>query len=54
MLVMIILYALIFGGTTAMIANSKGREPFGWFFLGALFGIFALVAVIAMPALGRS
>lgn len=35
----------------AVIAGSKGRSVFGWLILGALFGIFALIAVACMPSL---
>lgn len=34
----------------AVIAGSKGRSSGLWLMLGAVFGIFALIAVIAMPA----
>jgi len=45
----ILIACLAFGGFTAAIAVSKGRSGFGWFVLGALFWILALIAVIAMP-----
>ena len=35
------------------VANSKGRFAGGWFFLGLVFGIFALIAVAAMPSTAR-
>lgn len=35
---------------TAVIASSKGRSGLGWFLIGCLFGIFALLAVGFMPA----
>lgn len=34
---------------TAIIASSKGRSGFLWLIIGAMFGIFALVLVAAMP-----
>ena len=34
---------LIFGITSAVIANSKGRSGCGWFALGILFGPFGLI-----------
>lgn len=40
---------IMFGVTAAVIATSKGRSFIGWLILGLLFGIFALVAVCAMP-----
>jgi hypothetical protein len=36
---------------TTIVASSKGRSGFGWFFLGFFFGIFALVAVALMPSI---
>jgi hypothetical protein len=42
-----------FGGGVlcATIAHSRGRNPVGWFFLGAFFFLFAIIAVIALPSL---
>ena len=44
-------YLAFFGGLTAVIAVSKKRNGFGWFFLGVGFGPFALLAVNTMPPL---
>jgi hypothetical protein len=44
---------LICGGTCAVIAEGKGRNGFGWFLLGTLFNLFALVAVCALPRMER-
>lgn len=44
---------LLFAGTAAIIAGAKGRNPIGWFALGAIFGVFALVALAAMPAVAK-
>ena len=41
----------VFAVLTAVIASSKGRTGFGWFLLGALFGIFALILVAILPNL---
>jgi hypothetical protein len=38
---------------SAIIASSKGRSAFGWFLIGALFGIFALLLVVVLPSLKR-
>ena len=38
----------------AAIAVSKGRYAIVWLILGGLFGIFALIAVCAMPRIDRS
>lgn len=53
-LVLLIANVILFGGTSAVVANAKGRDGFSWFMFGALFGIFALVAVCAMPAIRRA
>lgn len=44
---------LTVAGFTAAVASSKGRWGFGWFCLGALFGVFALVAVGFMPVVAK-
>lgn len=33
----------------AMIANEKNRSPFGWFLLGFLFSLIALVVLVLLP-----
>lgn len=38
-----------FGVTSAVIAAAYGRNFFLWLVLGLLFGVFALVTVIALP-----
>ena len=50
--ILIIVWAVcaVFSG---VIASSKGRSGFGWFLLGALFGVFAMFAVGVMPAIER-
>lgn len=40
---------MIFAVTTAFIAASKGRSPIAWGAIGFVGGIFALVAIIAVP-----
>lgn len=42
---------LIVAVFTGAIASSKKRSFLGWFILGFLFSIIALIAVAAMPAL---
>lgn len=42
---------ILFAITCAVIAGSKNRNPLGWGALGLVGGVFALVAVAAMPAL---
>jgi hypothetical protein len=45
--------ALIFGLGTALIANSKGRNPVGWFFIGFIIGIIGLIIVLCMSNLNE-
>lgn len=47
----VFIFWLLFAGASAVIAANKGRSGFGWFLLGCLFGIFALVVVAALPNL---
>ncbi|MHA6326785.1 hypothetical protein [Roseivivax sp. CAU 1753] len=37
-------------GTTAFVANEKGRDGISWFLSGIFFGFFALAAVAASPS----
>ncbi|MEM6477830.1 MAG: hypothetical protein AAF647_02165 [Pseudomonadota bacterium] len=39
---------LAFAVITALAASSRGRSGIGWFGLGLIFGIFALIAVLVM------
>ena len=43
-----IVVAVIFGVVAGMVAQAKGRSPFGWFLVGFLIGPFSLV-VLALP-----
>lgn len=40
---------LIFAGACYFIANNKGQSGILWFFIGLLFGIFALGVVLFIP-----
>lgn len=46
-----LIWWLAMGGITAAIASSKGRNPVGWFFLGALFSCFAIILILVLPNL---
>ncbi len=46
-----ILQAIVFGGFCAWLAKQKDRDPVGWFMLGALFSLIALIAIAAVPKL---
>lgn len=37
-----------FAVITALAASARGRSGIGWFLLGCLFGVFALIAVLVM------
>lgn len=36
---------------TAIAASSRGRTGFGWFILGAMFNLLALILVLVLPNL---
>jgi hypothetical protein len=38
----------VFGGVCAAIANSKGRNPVGWFFVGLLLGCIGLIIILCL------
>jgi len=42
---------LLSGCLCAFIGSEKGRSGVAWFFAGCLFGVFAIVAVCAVPRL---
>lgn len=41
--------AVVVGFVSAAIASRRGRNPFFWFAIGALFGILGLAAVFIIP-----
>lgn len=45
-LFLIALYVIGFASLSAIAANTKNRDPVGWFFIGLLFGIFGLAAAL--------
>ncbi len=49
----IVIIGLIFGGIGAAIANSKGRNPWGWFALCFLFSLIALIVLLFLPNLKK-
>tara|TARA_R110002096_G_scaffold433887_1_gene653674 strand:- start:13518 stop:13841 length:324 start_codon:yes stop_codon:yes gene_type:complete len=48
---MFIVVWIIFAFVTAAIAESKQRSVLGWFFVGLLFGIFAIIVIAVQPSL---
>ena len=49
--VVAIAYWLSFRGFCAWLAEEKGRNFFGWFGLGFVFGFIALLALVGAPVL---
>lgn len=48
---LIVLFAVFWGWICSYFAGQRGRNPYGWFFLGFLFGPFPLVALFLLPTL---
>ena len=44
---------LVIAVVTGIVASSRGRSGFGWFILGFLISIFALILVALLPSLKR-
>ena len=49
----LILIGLTFGVFSYFIAKEKNRDPIGWFIIGFLFNLIALIALIALPTLEK-
>ncbi|WP_421590055.1 hypothetical protein [Shinella sp. M27] len=45
---------VVFGGACAILAANKYRDPLGWFALGFLFSIIALIVIAALTPAERS
>lgn len=45
---------MVFGLFCAFLAKSKNRNMVGWFYLGFLFSIVALIALVGVPALAQT
>ncbi|MDF1626999.1 MAG: zinc ribbon domain-containing protein [Parvibaculaceae bacterium] len=43
-----VLIWLACGLLSAFIASGKNRNPIGWFFIGAIFGVFGLIAALVV------
>jgi len=46
-----LVFWLLFGGITAILAHKRGRNGLGWFFVGILGGCFGIVLVLVLPDL---
>ena len=44
----ILVLLLIFAISTAVVAGKKGRNAFGWFFIGLFTGLFGLAIALAI------
>lgn len=40
---------IVFGVACAAVANARGRNPLGWFFIGLIGGCFALAVLFVIP-----
>lgn len=49
MMILSIFIWLLVGFMTAKLAQQKGRDPYMWFAIGVLLGIFALLILILLP-----
>src|SRR5437870_2151424 len=45
---------VVFGLFCAFVAKSKNRNMVGWFYLGFLFSIVALISLVGMPILTQT
>ena len=46
---LIFIIIAFWGWISSYFAQQRGRNPYGWFFLGVLFGPFTLVGLFLMP-----
>jgi hypothetical protein len=54
LLIVLLLQGVIFGGFCSFIAGQKNREAAGWFVLGFLFSLVALLALVAVPTVDKA
>lgn len=47
----LVLQGIVFGGFAGFIAGQKNRDALGWFLLGFLFSLLAILALVAVPSL---
>ncbi|MBC8313493.1 MAG: hypothetical protein H8E33_04550 [Candidatus Cloacimonetes bacterium] len=48
-IIILIAYSFICGNFSGYVASKKGYDGLGWFFLGLLFNLVALIAVAGLP-----
>jgi hypothetical protein len=46
-------FGVLFGVLCALIAHSRGRSPFGWFFIGLFLTCIGLILVLVLPDLAE-
>lgn len=46
----VVVFWFIIAVVTGIVASSRGRSGFGWFLLGGLFSVIALVLVALLPS----
>lgn len=51
--IVVLIQAFVFGAFCSFIAKEKNRDGAGWFCLGFLFSLIALLALIAVPKLEK-
>lgn len=47
----LVIFWIICGVITGIIASAKGRSGFGWFLLGCILGIFGVILIACLPSL---
>jgi len=50
----LVIQGIVFGLFCAFVAKSKNRNMVGWFYLGFLFSIVALLTLVGVPALNQT
>lgn len=53
MWIYILLIWIVCAGFSAFIASQKNRSAGNWFILGLFFGLFALIAIAAVPVIAN-
>jgi hypothetical protein len=54
LLLVLVIQGIVFGGFSAFIASQKKRSSTSWFFLGFIFSLLAILALIAVPNLEKT
>ncbi|MBX5282168.1 hypothetical protein HJB90_14340 [Rhizobium sp. NLR10a] len=54
MLLIIGVAGVIFGGACAIVASNKNRDVLGWFALGLVFNLIALIVIAALAPLDKA